>query len=292
MLLRYPGGKSRGEVATKLLEVIEARLDEGFDKFCEPFFGGGGITFALLKHDQSRVAKGLSRRINHLIINDLDPSIECLWTAVVKNHEELIEQVRGCALSKKGFHDAKDRIKAADSTALDTLIVNRLSHGGRGVRGGLQGGENQTGEYKIGCRWSVPYLCKGIQIAHDLLTAPGISLWWNSCRKESYEHFLTESFADYLLYLDPPYFKHGNELYQHSFGEDDHKVLSGELIKHYRRNKNGPGWVLSYDNDHRIRWLYEHSFTKIKTSNIGNIKVRKKELIFTSFKPADKKEHA
>jgi len=282
MLLRYPGGKSRGQVATKLLEVIEARLDEGFDKFCEPFFGGGGITFALLKHDQKRVAKGLPRRINHLLINDLDQSIERLWTAVVKNHEELIAEVKECTLSKKRFHDAKDRIKASESTALDTLVVNRLSHGGRGVRGGLQGGENQTGEYKIGCRWSVPYLCKGIQAAHELLTGPGLHLWQGDCRKESYEHFFTEGFSDYLLYLDPPYYKHGGELYQHSFNHSDHVLLAAGLIVRDRAFEIGPGWVLSYDNDPVVTGLY-NPYTKIETTNIGNIKVRKKELIITSF---------
>jgi len=47
MLMRYPGGKSRGSLTRQLLQLIQERYQGG--TFGELFFGSGGITFQLLK---------------------------------------------------------------------------------------------------------------------------------------------------------------------------------------------------------------------------------------------------
>jgi len=53
-----------------------------------------------------------------------------------------------------------------------------------------------------------------------------------------------------LLYLDPPYYVKGNDLYQHGFTVDDHQRLANAL----RHTEHA--WVLSYDDCCEVRQLY------------------------------------
>ena len=77
-----------------------------------------------------------------------------------------------------------------------------------------------------------------------------------------------------LLYLDPPYFDKGNDLYQHGFERKDHERLAEAL-----QNTNHT-WVLSYDDCPEVRELYEdwasveplnvnYSITATKDSETG-----------------------
>jgi DNA adenine methylase len=253
MLLRYPGGKSRGPLTAKLLEVIKATYQGG--TFCEPFFGGGGITFHLLK----------KKAIEKLIINDLDPAVYALWYIVINAPDVLRQQVREFKPSVKTFLMAKKRALRCGATALDMLVVNRLSHGGRGVKAGPQGGVGQTGKYKIGCRWNPEKLCKEIQEAHDLLTSIPV---------ECYNKQYWEVEAD-CYYVDPPYYETGEELYQFALSRIDHIRLASWM---YEKN----AWVLSYDNHPFIRDLYG-DYKQITCSATGNGGVKPdSELIITS----------
>ena len=47
----------------------------------------------------------------------------------------------------------------------------------------------------------------------------------------------------YLIYLDPPYYEHGAELYLNSYTHNDHAELASFLL-----NRTTIKWVLSYDN--------------------------------------------
>ena len=57
--------------------------------------------------------------------------------------------------------------------------------------------------------------------------------------------------CDSLLYLDPPYYIKGNDLYQHGFTVKDHERLASAL----KNTKHA--WVLSYDDCDEIRELYQ-----------------------------------
>ncbi len=268
MLLRYPGGKSRGALVGELVKIIKLRLDRNGGKFCEPFFGGGGISFALLKEGS----------IKALAIGDYDYSIAKLWNAVISQHEALQKKVRGFTPSVQAFVDAKARIIDLKGTAFDTLVVNRLSHGGRGVKAGPQGGYQQTNReppkrpdgtlgkiYDIKCRWNPDRLCKDIEQAHSLLTT-GVKLYRNAhletCLVTSYETFLdNENLKQYLFYLDPPYFHQGTALYRCGF-EGGHEGLREKL-------RHCDNWVLSYDNCKEILDLY-HDCRLETRSHVGN----------------------
>jgi DNA adenine methylase len=53
-----------------------------------------------------------------------------------------------------------------------------------------------------------------------------------------------------FVYVDPPYYAQGKNLYRHSYTDADHVALAAFL-----RGQGYP-WLLSYDNHPRIRELY------------------------------------
>jgi site-specific DNA-adenine methylase len=98
------------------------------------------------------------------------------------------------------------------------------------------------------------------------------------CTNVDFEAMINDQ-SPALLYLDPPYFKYGGDLYRHNFSDADHKRLAGAL----RKTRNP--WVLSYDDCDEARKLYSWaaisepvSVTYQITRNITT----KKELLISS----------
>jgi DNA adenine methylase len=248
MLLRYPGGKSRGPICKRLVDLISDRYQPGY-VFGDTFFGGGGVTFCLLK-------KGI---IDTLLINDFDKAVHDLWNCVIEQPGELCRRVKLFKPSVDKFIRFKQAIIDNGSTNLgfEMLVVNRTSHAGRGTKAGPQGGLKQNGRYKIDCRWNPDTLSSNIWKAHDLLTR--VNLIGGRCHNKSYENLL--DCAD-LHYFDPPYWEIGEELYRCAFTEDDHLSFYKQL--NARRN-----WVLSYNNHPHVLDLYR-KFTLEVGSVAGN----------------------
>jgi DNA adenine methylase len=232
MLLRYPGGKSRGAWSNHIVEEISQRYRGGV--FGELFFGGGGITLKLLK-------KGV---IKSLLINELDPSLARFWNAVIKQPCRLRSGIRAVNPSVELFLHSKERVLRGVGSSLEALIVNRMSHGGRGVKAGPQGGVNQTGKYKIGCRWNADKLCKDVSTCNRLFKS--VNIIGGKCHSGDYAGWLDA--ADFL-YLDPPYWEVGEGLYLHSFNEVEH-------FRMYHLIRSQTNWILSYNNVVDIRKIY------------------------------------
>lgn len=247
MLLRYPGGKSRGALSNRLVSLIKKMYSGG--TFGETFFGGGGITFSLLK----------SGSIERLLINDFDLPLSHLWNLVIHEPDYLCKKVRNFTPSVRKFLKFKTNILNDESAHLgfEMLVVNRTSHAGRGVKAGPQGGLDQNGKYKIGCRWNPDTLVKNIQKASELLNS--VKLVGNQCYCESYTHFLRR--ADFH-YFDPPYWGIGEEMYNVSFSEKDHLKLADKL-------QSLDNWLLSYNNHPRVIELYPTHKIEIGTAT-GN----------------------
>ncbi len=248
MLLRYPGGKSRGKWSNFIVDTVKAHYGGG--TFGELFFGGGGITLKLLKQEA----------IETLLINEFDPSLARLWNAVIKSPCRLRSGIRAVKPSVDLFLLAKDRVSRGVGSGLEALIVNRMSHGGRGVKAGPQGGVNQDGKYKIGCRWNPDTLCKNVSTCNRLFNS--VNIVGGKCHSEDYAAWF--SYVDFM-YLDPPYWEVGEGLYLHSFDKYEHDRL-------YRAIRTRTNWVLSYNNVQEIRRLYQcyHHVVGSVAGNGGN----------------------
>lgn len=236
MILRYPGGKSRGSLHHRIVDHI-AEHTHGL--FAEPFFGGGGVTTGLLKIGV----------LEDIIICEKDDALRNLWTHIICNPSLLLRSVKRFVPSVDQFVKRKQRILDGKGSGFDALVVNRLSHGGRGVKAGPQGGFDQRGKYKIGCRWNAPGLVKGINHLHDLFGTVSVVVM---------PDYQVE--ADYY-YMDPPYWEVGDQLYLHNFSTEDHFALRSWL--------DGRDFLLSYNNHPEVHKLYK-GYNVITTGTAGN----------------------
>lgn len=238
---RYPGGKSK--LQKQLLPLLES-TDTTLE-YREPFFGGGSVGLAFLKANPSW---------SHVWINDFDPGIACLWEAVIQKPEELKQKVRDFVPTVAAFDEMK-RLLTAPKRIFDMvewgfmkLAIHQISYSGLGtMSGGPLGGREQKSAYPIDCRWSPEHICRKIDTHHKQLGAHTLRL--DGCTNVDFEVLIRHS-DPAVLYLDPPYYEKGNELYQFGFAEADHLRLAAAL-----RNC-GHHWVLSYDDCEFVRDMY------------------------------------
>lgn len=131
------------------------------------------------------------------------------------------------------------------------LVIHQLSYSGLGTKsGGPLGGKKQESKYKIDCRWSPSYICDQIDYLNDLFLDYYISS--DNCDCKDFSKVVDVDYKTRaLLYLDPPYYVKGGDLYQHSFSEADHQRLA-EMLKNTKHL-----WVLSYDDCPEVREMYK-----------------------------------
>lgn len=241
MILRYPGGKKK--VAGVLVSLFPQ-----FSEFREPFFGSGAVTFNIAQENHSVP----------LWINDLDSGIAALWTAVIREPQELAQLVDGFIPSLEAYREFVESLQ--DGSALTTVVrgfrklaVHQMSYSGLGLKaGGPIGGWGQDPEtnpkkYDIGCRWNPSTLKAKIWKSHALLKG--------RCREDRCTEYdalelIRKPGEDVFLYLDPPYVGVGQDLYLLGYAEQDHRALAKALTETSHK------WALSYDDHPLVRELY------------------------------------
>lgn len=273
---RYPGGKSK--IKNVICKHLSVYASDPTLEYREPFFGGGSIG---LKHL-------LGGSQSSIWINDKDPGISCLWTAVILYPDELKDRVKRFAASVIAFDAYKMELLQKDSVpnnkhdlirhAFMKLAIHQISYSGLGTKsGGPLGGRSQSSKYKIDCRWSPHYICKKIDHIHDRFST--FNIRENRCTNYDFAD-LIEADGNALLYLDPPYYVKGNDLYQQGMTFEDHERLASAL------HATSHQWILSYDDAPEIRALYawaeievvhvNYSITAEKDKQSGNLKSRVK----------------
>lgn len=287
MFFRYPGGKSklRNQIVKKLNEIANNEELE----YREAFFGGGSIGTLMLGNPN----------IKTIWINDFDLGIASLWTTVIRNPSLLKEHVLNFKPSVEIFDQYKKELTSAPPKLISDieiaeygfkkLAIHQISYSGLGTKsGGPLGGRDQKSNYKIDCRWSPHYICKKIDTLNQ--TFSKFSFRNNECTNLDFSELINDDSKKAILYLDPPYYVKGNDLYQHGFTQEDHIRLADCLKKTKHR------WVLSYDDCREIRNLYSwadiqvidgvsYTITATKDKETGERKSRSKpELLISSRK--------
>ena len=245
-LFRYPGGK--GKLSDQILRTILAFYEKypGLE-YREPFIGGGSIGLRLLQNPV----------IQKAWLNDFDAGIIALWKSVNAFPEELCKAVRKFKPSTKAFYAFKKKLTATAKFSDDVefglakLAIHQISYSGLGtMSGGPLGGRSQKSEYGIDCRWRPDLLCRKILALHHHFQSKKLRFTNCDFQKLTDTINLGEQ-PKIFLYLDPPYYEKGQELYQHGFTHDDHVRLAKSL-----KNTSQP-WLLSYDDHPAIRELYD-----------------------------------
>lgn len=239
--LRYPGGK--GKLALYVKELMaENRLLDG--EYAEPYAGGAAIALELLFQDY----------VSQIHINDLSRPIFAFWHSVLHETDRLCEMVHNAPLTLETW-DTQKRI-FANSADHDDLTVgfaafflNRTNRSGI-LNGGIIGGRDQSGPWKIDARFNRDELIYRIQSIAKLKQRIKVS------QLDAIE-FLKSGIAKWsektLIYLDPPYYVKGRDLYYDYYQPEDHAKVAAFVRDNLLRHR----WIVSYDNVPAIRNLYE-----------------------------------
>lgn len=261
--LRYPGGKN---CIFPFVSSLIAENDLTGCKYIEPYAGGAGLALRLLYEEYAE----------SIVINDLDPLVYAFWSVCVSQPDRLIKWIEKTPVTVATWKKCKRIIKhefAVDTFELATsfFFLNRTNISGV-LSGGIIGGLQQTGNYKIDARYNKVELIRKIEKVARFSNRIEVSKIDGIQLVEKYKTRVPNTF----IYLDPPYYEKGSNLYLNAYKNDDHVRLS----KYVERLKTP--WLLSYDNHSFIINLYE-SFEKrsYKLQHSTSNKIGDEVLIFS-----------
>lgn len=239
--LRYPGGKAK--LTSFINEVlVENKINNAH--YVEPYAGGAGAGLQLL----------FENKVESIHLNDSSLPIYAFWFSVLNHTDALCRLVNGASLNIAEWRQRQQVVRNPQGYNLleigfSTLYLNRVNRSGI-LSGGIIGGIEQTGNYKMDARFTRTKLVEKILNIASKKNKITISNF-------DAEEFLILHDAIFptntLIYLDPPYYDKGSELYLNYYNHNDHLRLS-ELIQTELRSK----WILSYDSVSPILDMYDN----------------------------------
>lgn len=247
--LRYPGGK--GKIAPFIEDLIVLNgLDDCI--LYELYSGGAGASIQTL-------LSGLCRKV---VLNDLDYHIYAFWKSLLQNTDDLIKRIIDCKVDIETWKKQKfiyDNLSEYDDIDIgfSTFFLNRANRSGILYKAGPIGGKDQTGNYKIDARFNKSELISRIKTIAD--KRDNITIH-NKETKTFLKYIFNLKGKNRLIFLDPPYYEQGENLYYNCYTDQDHKELRDILFQNRKEN-----WFLTYDNVDHINSLY----TKMRTCNLN-----------------------
>lgn len=237
--LRYPGAKWRLEPF--FYELL--RRNKLFDAtYVEPYAGGGSLAITLL----------LRGAVSEIHLNDLDRGVYGFWHSIVNHSNEFIRRVRRAPLSIPQWLRQREIYRARNSADLfdvgfAAFYMNRTNRSGM-LDGGVIGGLDQRGNYKMDCRFNRVELSRRIEQLSRFRSQIHVS------RRDAGK-WLAELGAALskrsLVYLDPPYFNKSRDLYMNWYLPADHAAVARAVT-----TALSTPWVVSYDDVPEVRRLY------------------------------------
>jgi DNA adenine methylase len=237
--LRYPGGKQRLSPFIEEL-IIANNITDGH--YVEPYAGGAGVGIQLL----------LTRKVSSIHLNDSDFGIYSFWHSVIHKTEELCKMISSASLTVDEWRKRKAIVKKCDKRKILELgfsifYLNRVNRSGV-LSAGLIGGIKQTGNFKMDARFSRNDLIRRIEAIARFKD----NIFLTNYDAEYYiENYIPNLPKNTLIYLDPPYYEKGSELYLNAYKKTDHARISKVIQSEIKHN-----WVLSYDGVPDIIDLY------------------------------------
>jgi DNA adenine methylase len=236
--LRYPGGK------VCIYPFISNLLYENNligTEYAEPYAGGAGLALKLLFNEY----------VSEIHINDLDKSIYVLWKNFRDNNVRFCDWVEDVKINIENweyfkFIQQNPRDFDDFELAKSTFYLNRTNVSGV-IKGGVIGGKDQKGKYKIDVRFNKNDLIKRIHRISAFKERINIS----NMDGISFIRKMNKKVGDVFIYLDPPYFQKGADLYMNFYNQKDHSKLAKNVDLIEKK------WLVSYDNHEFILNLYQ-----------------------------------
>ncbi len=236
--LRYPGGKG---VLADFMKLV-TRENELLDgHYVEVYAGGAAIAWSLL----------FSEYAQDVHINDLNPSIYAFWRSLFDQTDELCALIEAVDVTMEEWHRHREiQASSTKHSLLDvgfsTFFLNRTNRSGI-LKGGMIGGKEQSGKWKLNARFNKADLVARIR---------------RIARYRDRVHIYQRDAADFiqeqlpklphntLVYLDPPYYCKGKDLYEDHYDIDDHAGIA-DLVAEIEQP-----WIVSYDSVPEVNRLY------------------------------------
>lgn len=238
--LRYPGGKTcLYDLSSRILRLN--RLERGH--YAEPYAGGAGLALSLLYEGH----------VSDIHLNDIDRSIWAFWHSVLFETDAIVAKIRAARVDMTQWHEQRQIYLNQDdyddlAVGFATFFLNRTNRSGIIKGGGVIGGLDQTGNYKIDCRFNRDDLARRIRRIAKYRSR--IHLY----RRDALL-FIEEMDASLptraFFCIDPPYFNKGSSLYTSFYNPADHLAVSQAVLGLSRP------WILTYDNTPEISHLYK-----------------------------------
>lgn len=175
------------------------------------------------------------------------------WKSVLNETEELCRLIRNTRRSvaswdrqKRVF--SKPRGHSYVQVGFATFFLNRTNRSGI-LNGGVIGGRDQSGPWKIDARYNAEELIFRIESIANMKNKIKLT---HSDALSFLQFGLPKWPKKTLIYLDPPYYAQGNHLYYDYYKPKDH-VSVAKLTSDKMDNRF---WIVSYDNVAAIRKLY------------------------------------
>jgi len=249
--LRYPGGKAK--LAEYVKSLMKAnRLIDG--EYVEPYAGGSAIALELLFHEY----------VSCIHINDISRPVHAFWKSILEDTEEFCRLVLKKPLTVAQWDKQKKVLRNPDDhdhveLGFAMFFLNRTNRSGI-LNAGIIGGRDQTGPWKIDARYNAKELVHRIEAIARMRDRIKLT-------RQDALRFLKAGISKWpketLIYLDPPYYVKGRDLYYDFYEHKDHKRIAGFMNGSVIRQK----WIVSYDNVQPIRDLYPAS--RYVTYDIG-----------------------
>ena len=226
--LRYPGGKRRlVEVVARLLETNGLKDVQ----YAEAYAGGAAIPLALLFEEYASI----------IHINDLDRPVFAFWHSVLNETGEMCDRIKRVNLTVTEWRRQREIFRNRETASMidlgfAALFLNRTNRSGI-IRGGIIGGLNQTGKWKMDVRFGKQTLVERIQKIGRYKDR--IKLYQMDAL--AFTKDVIPKLDNAFVFFDPPYFDIQRPLYLNNYSLKDHQAMA-EQVK-----KTKHPWIVSYD---------------------------------------------
>jgi DNA adenine methylase len=238
--LRYPGGKGR---LAPFVQTLFERNNLADGHYVEPYAGGAAVGLSLLFLEYA----------SRIYINDISKPVYLFWKVVLEETDALCRKIRDKQVTPEEWRRQRNilfhyRDHSRVSVAFSMFFLNRTNRSGIIHSGGMIGGNDQTGTWKIDARYNKPELISRIEAVASYSNRIHVS-------NKDAEAFLKSTVPNLpeksLTFLDPPYFTQGQSLYENHYQPEDHVRLARVVKETLQQN-----WIISYDNHPQIRKAY------------------------------------
>jgi len=261
--LRYPGGKAKLYSLVKKILCCNGLLG---CTYVEPFAGGAGLAIkSLLNNDVKRI-----------VLNDLDPAIFYFWNTILTRTEEFCNAIDRAKLTIDEWQRQKTIFKNGYCQnefeyAFSVFYLNRTNISGI-LNGGVIGGVDQKGTYKMDVRFNKENLKKRIR---NLAERKKDIILYNIDARDFIVGGYLKKYRKVFVNFDPPYVNKGDQLYKNFFSRNDHIELFNCI------NKCTKKWIVTYDTSDFISKLYNKYHKELITITYSaKRKTKKNEYMF------------